>query len=167
MEKLEHFRHILLFDFIRGTKAAEAARNNYAVYGDNAVGESMARKWFSVFKEGRFDITDTTHSGRSSGFDEDRLNTLIHNDPRQCTRELENVVNCDHSAFVRHLHSMCKVKKSGVWVPLALSQNRSHLVATCASLLARHRLTRGQHRPFLSCIVTGEEKWCLYTNIRK
>ena len=30
-----------------------------------------------------------------------------------------------------------------------------------ASLLARHRLAREQHRPFLSCIVTGDEKWCL------
>ena len=40
--------------------------------------------WFS-----RFDISDTPRSGRSSRFDEDRLNTLIHNDPHQCTREVE------------------------------------------------------------------------------
>ena len=26
---------------------------------------------------------------------------------------------------------------------------------------------REQHRPILSCIVTGYEKWCLYANIRK
>ena len=43
---------------------------------------------FSRFKEDCLDISDTPRSGRSSGFDEDRLNTLIHNDPRQCTREL-------------------------------------------------------------------------------
>ena len=53
-------------------------------------------------------------SGRPSEFDEDHLNTLIHNDPRQCTRELANVMNCDHSNIVRHLHSMIKVQKSGV-----------------------------------------------------
>ena len=56
VEKLEHFRHILLFEFNRGAKAAEAARNMCAVYGDNAIGESTARKWFSHFKEDRFDI---------------------------------------------------------------------------------------------------------------
>ena len=33
VEKLEHFRHILLVEFNRGTKAAEAARNICAVYG--------------------------------------------------------------------------------------------------------------------------------------
>ena len=89
-----------------GTKAAEKARNICAVHGDNAIGESTARKLFSRFKEDRLDIC----SGRTSKFDEDRLNTLIHNDPHQNTRELANVMNCDHSTIVRHLHSMGKVK---------------------------------------------------------
>ena len=39
------------------------------VYGDNAIGEGTARKWFSRFKEDRFDISDTPRSGRTSGFD--------------------------------------------------------------------------------------------------
>ena len=90
MEKLKHFLHILLFEFNRGAKAAEATRNICAVYGDNAIGESTERKWFSRFKEDHLDISDIPRSGRLSGFDEDRLNTLIHNDPRQCTRELAN-----------------------------------------------------------------------------
>ena len=102
------------------------------------------------FSEERFDISD------------------IHNDPCQCTRELANVMNCDHSTIVRHLHSMGKVKKSGVWLPHALSQNhKNQRVVICASLLTLHRIAREQHRPFLSCIVTGDEKWCLYANIKK
>ena len=113
MEKLEHFRHILLFDFNRGTKAEKEARNICAVYGDNAIGESTVRKWFSRFKEDRFHISDTRRSARPLGFDEYRLNTLIHNDPLQCTLELANVMNCDHPTIVRHLHSMDEVKKIG------------------------------------------------------
>ena len=58
----------------------EAVTNICAIYWDNAIGEGMARKWFSHFKEDRFDISDTPHSGRPSGFEETRLNTLIHND---------------------------------------------------------------------------------------
>ena len=123
MEKLEHFQHILLFEFNREVKAPESARNICTVCVDNNIGESMARKWFSRFKEDCFDISDTPHSGRPSGYDEDHLNILIHNDPRQYTGELANVMNCDHSTFVRHLHSMGKVQKSDVWVPHALSQN--------------------------------------------
>ena len=71
MEKFKHFRHILFFEFNRGAKAAEAARNICDVNGDNAIGESTARKWFSHFKEDRFDISDTRRSRRPSGFDED------------------------------------------------------------------------------------------------
>ena len=126
LEKLEHFWYILLFEFNRGAKAAEVARNICTMYGANAIGVSMAIKWCSHFKEDRFDISDIPLSGRPVGFDKDRLNTLIHNDPRQCTRKLANVMNCDRSIIVWHLLSMDKVQKSGVWVPHALSQNHKN-----------------------------------------
>ena len=157
-----------LFEFSGGAKAAETARNVFAVYRDNDIGESTAWKWFSRFKEGRYHISDTPHSGKSSGFHEDSLNTLNHNDPCQCTRELGNVMNCDHSIIVRLLHSMSKVKKSGVWVQHALSQfHKNKRVTICASLLTLNRLACWQHRRILSCIFTGYEKWCLYANTRK
>ena len=50
MEKLEHFRHVLLFEFNRGAKAAEAARNIYVVYGGNAIGESTQENGFLVLR---------------------------------------------------------------------------------------------------------------------
>ncbi|XP_021571064.1 uncharacterized protein LOC110596169 isoform X2 [Carlito syrichta] len=112
VEKNEHFRHILLFEFNRGVKAAEAARNICAVYGENAIGESTARKWFCRFKEGHFDLSDSPRSGRPSGFDEDRLNAVLREDPCQSTRELANVMNCDQSTIVRHLHSLGKRKSA-------------------------------------------------------
>ena len=88
------------------------------------------------------------------------LNTLIHNDLRQCIQELANVMNCDHSTIVRHFHSMGKVQKLRVCVTHALRQNlKSQRMAICACLFARHRLSRVQHRPFLSCVVNGDEKW--------
>ena len=168
MEKLEHLQHIVLFEFIRGVKETEAARNICGLYGDNAIGESTARKCFSCFKEDCFDISDTPRSGKPSRFDEDHLNTLIHNDPCQCTREQATVMNCNHSTIVRYFHSVSNVKKSGVCAPHDLSQNhKNQQVYICASLLARHRLAREQHRPFLSCIVTGDEECCLYAKIRK
>ena len=68
MEILEHFRYILLVELFRGTKLAEEAINIYAVYGDNAIGESTTRKWFRRSNEERFDISDTPHSGIPSGF---------------------------------------------------------------------------------------------------
>ena len=48
----------IFFSLSSGVKAAEAARIICAVYGDNAIGENMTRKWFSRFKEDRFDIKE-------------------------------------------------------------------------------------------------------------
>ena len=54
--EIEYFRHILLFEFNRGAKATEVARNICAVY---AIKESTTGKCFFRFKEDRFDISDT------------------------------------------------------------------------------------------------------------
>lgn len=59
-------------------------------------------------------MKDSTHSGRPFDFDKDRLNVLIHNDPRQSNRELASVVDSDQSTVVSHLHSMGKVEEMGV-----------------------------------------------------
>ena len=59
--------------------------------------------FFFHFKVGRFDISYTPRSGRLSEIDENRLNILIHNDPRQCSLELANVMNCDQSIIVRQI----------------------------------------------------------------
>ena len=80
------WRNWNISEFNRGVKAVEAARNICALYMDNAIGESTARKWFSHFKEDRFDISDTPRAGRPSWFHECSLNTLMHNDPRRCTQ---------------------------------------------------------------------------------
>ena len=51
--------------------------------------------------------------------------------------------------------------------PTIGQNHKNQRVAICASLLARHRLAREQHRSFVSSIVTGDGKWCLYADIRK
>ena len=164
VEKLEHFWNILFLEFNRGAKAAEAARNICAVYGNNAIGESMARKLLSCFKEDHFDMWPSMFRNTFAVW----WRAFEHINVCQCTRELANVMNCDHSTIVWHLHSMDKIKKSDVWVLYALSQNHNNQeVVIHASLLAHHLLAHEKHRLFLSCIVTGDEKWCLYANIRK
>jgi histone-lysine N-methyltransferase SETMAR len=48
-----------------------------------------------------------------------------------------------------------------------LTQDKNQRVAICASLLAHHRLARQQPQYFLSRIITGDEKWCLYVNFKQ
>ena len=118
------------------------------MYGDNAIGKSTARKLFSCFNEDCFGISDTPRSGRRSGFSEDRSNILIHNDPRQCTRELANV---------RTFAFNEQVSKIGCMSTACLKPKpQKSAVAICASLLARHRLARDNvdHSYPLSLLMT-------------
>ena len=92
----------------------------------------------------------------------------MHENSHQTTRELAEKMECSHTAIEKHLHSMGKVQKCGAWVPHALSDNNKNQRATIsAGLLARHRSTHGHKQRFLYRIVTGDEKWCLYINMKQ
>ena len=110
VEKNEHFRHILLFEFNRGTNAAEVTRNICNVYGEGAIVEHTSQKWFARFRNSNFDLSESQRPGRSSDFDEDRLNQLLEVNSRQTTREMADEIGVSQATIVRHLHKMGKVQ---------------------------------------------------------
>ena len=112
VEKKLHFRYLLLFHFNEQENASEAARNICKVYGEEAITERTAQKWFQKFREGIFNLDDAPRSGRPSDFDEETLNLLIHEDPRQSTRDLEQATGYDHATVARHLRQMGKGTKT-------------------------------------------------------
>jgi len=68
-----------------------------------------------------------------------------------------------HTTIQTHLERLGKVHKFGIWVPHRLSeQNLAQRVTIASSLLSRN--TR---EPFLDRIVTGDEKWVLYVNVKR
>jgi hypothetical protein len=52
VEKNEHFRHLLLYEFSRGSQAAEATRNIYTIYGEESNAERT--ECFARFKQGNW-----------------------------------------------------------------------------------------------------------------
>ena len=131
------------------------------------MAERIACYWFAKFKEKNFDLKDAPRSGRPTELDEGQLNQLLHEDSSQTTRELVVKVNCSHMCIEKHLHLMGKVQKCGVWVRHVLNDNKNQRATVSAGLLARHRSTYGHNVQFLYAIVTGNEKWCLYINIKQ
>ena len=126
----------------------------------------MARKWFAKFKNGNSDIDNMPCSGRSSEFDEHHLKALLKEESCQTSPKLAEKMKCDQKTILNHLHSMGFAEKLGVWVPHELSENnKENRLQIASQHLARHRATRGHKQCFLYRIVTGDEKWCLYTCI--
>ena len=91
-----HLRHRMLYEFHRGSTAAVATQNIYTVYSDKAVNDSTDYRWFAKFQSGDTTLTDKPRSGRSVEFDDQMLDTLLHENPRQTTRELAVQLNCSH-----------------------------------------------------------------------
>jgi len=112
LRKMSIFDTSFFLLLILGSKAAKAARDIYAMYGESAIAERTARDWYAKFKNGNFNLKDAPRSGRPVEFDKERLNfcTKI-----QTTRELAEKMECSHTAIEKHLHSMGKVQKCGAW----------------------------------------------------
>ena len=97
-----------------------------------------------------------------------RLNQLLHENSRLTTRELAEKIECSHIAIEKRLHWMGKVKKCGAWVLHALSDNNRNQQATIfAGLLDSHHSTDGHEQRFLYRIITGDETWRLYINMKQ
>lgn len=108
-------------------------------------------------------MDDKHRSGRPSTTDDGVLDDLIRSDPRLTTREVGDLFGCSHTTVENHLHSLGKIQKLGVWVPHELSPaNKDNRVSVCTSLI-----TRQQNAPFLDRLITGDEKWVLYINVRR
>ena len=135
---------------------------------EGVIGKSMARKWFAKFKNGNFDIDDMLHSGRLSEFDKDHLKALLKEESHQTSRELSEKTNCNQKMILNHLHSIGFAEKLGVWVPHELSKNnKENRLQIAFQHLTCHQATRGHKQHFLYQIITGDEKWCLYINMKQ
>jgi len=78
-------------------------------------------------------------------------------------QEISETININHVAVWNHLKRAGYQKKLGVWVPHELTQrNLIDRITICKMLLKRNKM-----EPFLKRIITGDEKWVKYKNIKR
>lgn len=160
-ENKVHFRHILLYYFKKGKRAAEAHRKICGVYGDDALTERAAQKWFAKFRSGDTSLEDGPRSGRPTEVDSNDIKALVEQDRTIKVREIAETLKIGYGTVQRHLQQLGYVSRLDVWVPHKLTEmNLANRISICNSLLKRH-----ESDPFLKRIVTGDEKWIIYDNI--
>lgn len=158
-----HIRHIIFHEFMRGTSAAQAARNIDAVYGEGSVSEHTCRIWFNRFRSGDTSLEDQPHSGRPSEVNDQALIGLVKEDSRQTTRDLAEQLQVSHTTVENHLYKLGYRNIFGAWVPHALTEaNKWQRLSISSSLLSRYN-----RKSFLPRLVTGDEKWVFHVNFRR
>jgi histone-lysine N-methyltransferase SETMAR len=156
-------RQCLHFGFKLQWNASETAEHIQAAYGKDAVSVRTAQDWFKKFREGKEDLEDALRSGRPFVIADDQLNALIKADPRQSLRDLAAQLGCSYGTVQSHIHALGKVRKLDQWVPHQLTEdNKLQRLTICSSLLSRW-----DNDPFLDRILTCDEKWVSYNNVKR
>ena len=115
-----HIQHYMLFEFHNGSSATVATKNICDVYL-SALDVRKFHRWFSKFRSGNFDLSDSYRSERPTTLDNDVLRTEVEANLCQTIEELSNTLNQHWSTIQEHLQQIGKVCRAGVWVPHILS----------------------------------------------
>ena len=160
----EHIRHCLLYEFQLGHSATEASQNICQAIGQDAMPITTAYRWFERFRKKDYSLQDEHRSGRPSEINFDELKQLIKTDPTLTTRNVASTLGCSNVAVYKHFKNLRLVSKLGEWVPHDLNPSQlKKRVDYCKQLLDLRR-----NKSWLNNLITGDEKWVLYTNaIRK
>jgi histone-lysine N-methyltransferase SETMAR len=153
-------RTLILYEFLQGTSARQAAEKINAVLGSSSTTPATAANWYRRFAAGDTSVESLPRSGRPAVLDDDELRRELEVHPDQTTRELAQRFHCSNSTVDDHLHALGYRKVLSRWTPHALTDaNRAARVSICQSLLLRpHRAE------LLADLVTGDESWILYEN---
>ena len=163
VENHVHVRHILLYHFEKGHTAGEASRDINELFGNGTIERTTAYRLFEHFQNGDTSLEDKKGRGRQSDFDDQALLDAVEEDESLTTRILAGIFNVDQSTIVRRLKKLGKVWKLAGWVPHELSdKNKDDRVRIFTELSLRQE----QH-PFLQFLVTGDESWLLFKNLKR
>ena len=126
------------------------------VYGKSAVSERTTHEWFARFRSGNQDVKDTSRSGRPITEKVGKILQLVEQDRHASYKEIAEALNINHM-------TVWNQKKLDVWVPHELTQRNLNDRITISKML----LKRNEMEPFLKRIITGDEKWVKYENIKR
>lgn len=88
---------------------------------------------------------------------------IVQSDRHVSTASIDQELNIAQKTVWNHLNKAGYKKKFDVWVPHELTQkNFMDRISICESLLNRNKVD-----PFLKRMVTGDEKWITYDNVKR
>ncbi|XP_067125649.1 histone-lysine N-methyltransferase SETMAR-like [Centruroides vittatus] len=159
----EKIQYVLQFCFDKGKNACQAAEIVNDVYGPDTVTANYAQFWFRQFCSGNFDVKDAPCVGRPVIVNVDKIMVMIEVDRHVSSHSITRELKIDNKTVLNHLHKAGFKKKLDVWVPHELAQkDMMDRISICEALAKWNEID-----PFLKWMVTEDEKWVTYDNVRK
>uniref|UniRef100_A0A0N5BLM3 HTH_11 domain-containing protein n=1 Tax=Strongyloides papillosus TaxID=174720 RepID=A0A0N5BLM3_STREA len=114
-------------------------------------------------REGSEDLENEERERPETVIDNDELREAVEANPRATVRSLAEDLNVSTETIFRHLKEIEKTKKLDKWVPHELNDYQKMCrFEFCFSLILRNK-----NDPFLSRLITCDEKWILYDNRKR
>ena len=147
--------------FRNGKNAAQAAKKLRDVYGEEALKDRQCRKWFDKFHSGNFSLKDEQRSDRLNEVDDDQIKAIVESDRYVTVGEIDKKLKILKSTIDRHIRRLGLVKKLDIWIAHELKKiYLSKRINVCDL-----HLKRNEFDIFLKQIITGDEKWIVYSKV--
>lgn len=160
---MEHIRHCLLYEYQPGHWASEAHSNICSAIGPNVISQSTEYWWFSRFVLKDYWLRDEARSRRPVEVNSVELKSAIEHDPTTTVRKMGESLSFSLSTVQHHFKKLNLSPKLGELKPYELSpRQKMRRVECCENLLSMRR-----NKPWLNNLITCDEKWVLYSNIKK
>ncbi|GFS86600.1 histone-lysine N-methyltransferase SETMAR [Trichonephila clavipes] len=108
------------------------------------------------------EFLDEKRSGHPVEVDDDLIKA-IDLDRHSTTREIAEKLHVSHTCIENHLKQLGYVQKLDTWVPHELKETHLTQRINSGDLLKK----RNENDPFLKQLITGDEKWVVYNNIKR
>lgn len=152
-----------LYDFKLGHTTTEAFMNINKAFGEGSISLRCIQDLYKKFRSGNFEVEDKERPGRPPKDLEEEVLSMIDENPMISARSISKEVDIHHTTVCTILRKSGMILKMDKWVPHNLTENQKlRRLNTCYSLLSRYNL-----RPFLDQIITCDEKWINYEDIRR
>lgn len=158
-------RSVIRFLNAKNTKPVDIHRQICEVYGENAMSDSMIRRWVRQFNEGRDQVHDNERSGRPCLVNEELVRTVEELVKENRTFTISHLSTKFPQISRSLLHEIVSKKLNfrklcARWVPKILTeQHKKQREDSVLDFLTRYNKDGDD---FLSKIVSRDETWVAY-----
>ena len=132
------------------------------MYGEDVLAERHCENWFAKLRSANFN-EDAPRPGRPLEVDVDKRKSLLYANHSIATRDIAESLNLSNATVNKHMKRPGLISKLDICVSHVLPErNLLRCINDCDTLIRRQR-----NVIFLKRIITDDEKWFVYNNLKR